>query len=169
MAEEVGLSAPILSLVSFGISVTKTLRSFSGSYTCAEQRIQDLSNDVTLTVSLLTELSTTVNRYETEFKITAHNFQATKEGCERNFERLDKALREARGEKNLVGVKVIGDGKGNGFGGEKKMTTWDRLTFALGGEEEMWDLLRSIETAKTNLALLLDWVKLFILRELSKK
>ncbi|KAG4438989.1 hypothetical protein IFR05_005505 [Cadophora sp. M221] len=173
MAEAVGLGASILTLVSFGINVIKTLRSFSGSYSCAEQRITDLSNDVTLTVSLLTELSTTVTQYETEFKITAHNFQATKEGCERNFGRLEKALREARGEKirfvNFGGGKVIGDVDGKGKGSERKMTTWDRLKFAIGGEEEMRDLLRSIETAKSNLALLLDWVKLFILRELSKK
>lgn len=53
--------------------------------------------------------------------------------------------------------------------GKERIQSWDRLKSALGGEEEVQELLRSVETGKSNVALLLDWVKLFILSDLSKK
>lgn len=64
--------------------------------------------------------------------------------------------------------REVGDW-GKGKEKEKKMSTWEKLCFALGGEDEMRVLVADIETAKSNLALLLDWVKLFILKELNKK
>lgn len=52
---------------------------------------------------------------------------------------------------------------------DKKMNAWARLSFALGGEDEMGALPLDVLVAKWNLALLLDWIKLFILKELSNR
>ena len=49
------------------------------------------------------------------------------------------------------------------------MSSWERLKFALGGGDKLKELLVSIETAKSNLLLLLDWVNLLVLNKLKKK
>jgi hypothetical protein len=45
----------------------------------------------------------------------------------------------------------------------------EKLKFALGGEQNLKDLVVSIETSKSTLQLLLDSVNLLILKKLSKK
>jgi len=177
MAEAaLGLGSSILALASFGVRVVKTLRSFTGSYTGAESRIQVLFDDLSITVWILDEIGITVKEYEVQFQITASLFEATRRTCENNFVGLEKALKKARKDEEKksglsqdVGgpIEVLGALGTKGKNG--KMGCWDKLMFALGGEDEMKELLVSVETAKSNLLLLLDLLQLFILKEQSKR
>ena len=72
MAEAaLGLGSSILALASFGVTVVKTLRSFIGSYTGAESRVQVLFDDLSITVWILDIIGITVKEYEVQFQITA--------------------------------------------------------------------------------------------------
>jgi hypothetical protein len=46
---------------------------------------------------------------------------------------------------------------------------WEKLKFAVGGEQNLKDLVVLIETSKSTLQLLLDSMNLLILKRLSKK
>lgn len=172
MAEAIGLGASILGIAGAGISVVQTLRKFVGSFTAADQRIRDLYSDVQLTADILKDLGELVQKYEKEYKISSGNFRAVNEACERNFERLEKALGVAVSqERRELKLKIDGLGKPDPKHAQRKgsLSAWEKLKFALGGEEELDNLLVSIETAKSNLLLLLDWLNLFVLRHMSKK
>jgi hypothetical protein len=60
-------------------------------------------------------------------------------------------------------------GSRGGLGREKRLRVWDKLMYALGGEDFLKDLVLSIETSKSNLQLLLDSLKFRILKTLSTK
>jgi hypothetical protein len=156
MAEAIGLAASILQVAVFGASVVTTLRTLSSSYSSAEQKVKDLSSDISLTASILTSLGNTIQEYEYDLHFKEHQFRPAKEACERNFQRLRKALKEAKRS----------DDRG---GKAKSLTAWDKLMFALGGEDEIKGLVVSIETSKSTLQLLLDSVNLLVLKRLSKK
>jgi hypothetical protein len=173
MAEAIGLGASILSIAAFGATVVTTLRIFATSYSSADQKIKDLSGDVALTASILTDLGNTVKEYEVEFRLKADNFSRAEAACERNFETLRKALREARKNDS---PKQANERDIKNTDSDKKlpkkqdgMRAWDKLKFALGGEEHLKELVFSIETTKSNLQLLLDSVNLLVLKKLSKK
>ncbi len=159
MAEAIGLASSLLAIAAFGASVVTTLRTFAASYSRAEQRVNELSFSVALTASILTELGYTIKQYEAEFHITAHNFMSAKTACENNFNKLSKALKSAK----------VNEGSSNGDKGKgkgKALGAWEKLMFALGGEDELKELIVSIETSKSTLQLLLESVKLVILRKL---
>jgi hypothetical protein len=164
MAEAIGLGASLLGIAAAGAKVVTTLRVFLTSYTSADQKTSDLSTDVSLTASILTELATTVQEYEVEFRLKADNFNKAKEICERNFNLLHKAIKEA---KKSITRESTGTDRSNKRNG--KMSAWKKLNFALGGEVNFKELAASIETSKSNLQLLLDSVNLLILKKLSKK
>ncbi|KAH6674789.1 hypothetical protein B0J14DRAFT_21998 [Halenospora varia] len=153
MAEAIGLGSSILGIASFGASVVTTLHKLTTSYRGADAKINSLSSDIALTASILTSLGHTVKEYEVEFHLKADNFIPAREQCEKNFERLSKALRDVRKS----------DRK------DKGATPWKKLMFALGGEDEIKDLMSEIESSKSTLQLLLDSVNLLVLKRLSKK
>ncbi|TVY75982.1 hypothetical protein LSUE1_G005074 [Lachnellula suecica] len=164
MAEAIGLGASILQIAVFGASVVTTLRTLSTAYSSAEQKVKDFSSDISLTASILASLGNTVQGYEDELHFKEDNFRPAKEACERNFTRLRIALKEAKKNDDGKDDKNRKAGKGK----EKSLGVWDKLMFALGGEDEIKGLVTSIETSKSTLQLLLDSVNLLVLKRLSK-
>jgi hypothetical protein len=83
-----------------------------------------------------------------------------KKTCERNFERLNEALKEVK-------KRDVEEEEGRGRKGKKKaLGAWEKLMFALGGEKELMEFVISIESSKSTLQLLLESFKLFILLRL---
>jgi hypothetical protein len=76
---------------------------------------------------------------------------------------LGKAIKVVkRGEsKDVIGKKIWWE--------TAEVGVWEKLKFALGGEQSLKDLVVSIETSKSTLQLLLDSMNLLILKRLSKK
>lgn len=166
MAEAIGLGASILGIAAFGATVVTTLRKFGGSYTTADEKLAVLSANVSLTASILTELGNTIKEYEKDLHLTAHNFVRVKAACERDFQRLHSALRRAKKGEDGVEVTTSATGKKRIT---EKLSPWEKLKFSLGGEDELRELITSLETAKSNLQLLLDSVNLVILKKLNQK
>lgn len=158
MAEGIALGASIAGLATFGAQIVTNLRTYASSYARAEQQINDLSSDLALINSILTDLGTSISKYEVKFRITAKNFVEVKKTCERNFNRLDKALKEVK-------KKDVADDEG-AKRKKKSLGAWEKLMFALGGEKELKEFLTSIESSKSTLQLLLESFKLFILLRL---
>jgi hypothetical protein len=161
MAEAViGLGASIAGLATFAAQIVTALRTYASSYARAEQKINDLSSDLALISSILTDLGTSISKYELKFHITAKNFVEVKKTCERNFERLNEALKEVK-------KRDVEEEEGMGRKGKKKaLGAWEKLMFALGGEKELMEFVISIESSKSTLQLLLESFKLFILLRL---
>jgi hypothetical protein len=98
--------------------------------------------------------------------LKADNFAKAQVVYHRNFERLEKALRQARKPQKVPredssGKKVQGE--------EQVANAWEKLKFALGGKDGAKELVISIETSKSNLQLLLDSTQLLILKKLNKE
>jgi len=161
MAEAIGLGASIAGLATFGAQIVTSLRTYASAYSRASHKINGLSSDLALINSILTDLGTSITKYEQKFNITATNFIEAKASCERNFERLRKALKVVK--KDETGV---GDAKWKSFGKERSVGPWEKLMFALGGEDELKTFLQEIESSKSTLQLLLESFKLFILLRL---
>ncbi|KAH8819401.1 hypothetical protein F5884DRAFT_10527 [Xylogone sp. PMI_703] len=163
MAEVIGLGASILGIATFGAQVVTKLRTFTRSYSTANEKVDELSSSVALTTSILTDLGNTVGEYEVEFRLKAENFAVAKSVCTLCFLRLKEGLHKAKkndGERKGQVVNNISD---------DSMSPWRKLMFALGGEKDLLDLVASVERAKSNLQLLLDSVNLLVLKKLNKK
>jgi hypothetical protein len=119
--------------------------------------------DISITSSILTSLGHTIQEYEAEFHFKIDNFENVKAACEKNFNNLGKAIKVVkRGEsKDVIGKKIWREAA--------EVGVWEKLKFALGGEQSLKDLVVSIETSKSTLQLLLDSMNLLILKKLSKK
>ena len=96
MAEAIGLGASLLGIAGAGIKIVTTLRTFAASYSSASSRIKNLSADVALTASILTELGNTVKEYEVELHLRIDNFERARSLVESCFEKLSAALEKAK-------------------------------------------------------------------------
>jgi hypothetical protein len=163
MGDPLSFAASLLGIASFGISMVTTLSTFTLSYTSASEKISSLSADISVTSSILTSLGNTIQEYEAEFHFKIDNFQNAKAACEKNFDNLGNAIKAVKRDKikDVIGKKI--------WRGVAEVGLWEKLKFALGGEQSLKDLVVSIETSKSTLQLLLDSVNLLILKRLSKK
>ncbi len=158
MADPLSVAASVVGIAAFGIQIVKTLTTFINVYRSAEQRIQNLTADIALTSSILKEIGETIDTYEKECRLTVENFIATRDTCQRNFNVLIVALKVVKKESTSNRVVQV-----------KELDLWVKLKHALGGEQELKDLVASIETSKSNLQLLLDSLNFAILRSLREK
>ena len=159
MAEAIGLGASIAGLATFGAQIVTNLRTYASAYQRAEHKFNDLSSDLALINSILTDLGASITKYEVKFHITPKNFIEAKATCERNFEKLSDALKEVKRE----GIETEGVWR---RGKKGSLGAWEKLKFALGGETQLNEFLSSIEGSKSTLQLLLESFKLFILLRL---
>jgi hypothetical protein len=157
MAETLGIGTSILGLAQLGVSLVTTLR----IYAAAEARINALSSDLAVMNNILTDLGTNISKYKIQFRIQAKLFLDVKEGCEKCFGKLGKALKvvgkeERRGE-------AEGDAKERM---RRNVGPWEKLMFALGGERETKVLLDELEKCKSTLRLVLQLFNWFILSKM---
>jgi len=147
MAEAVGLAASVIGIAAFAESVVLTFQSFVSSYTRAEFKIIQLSNDLAVISTTLRRLGETIKKDEDKLRVEACDLFVAAEGnCQRIFDRLEKALRKARKDK-------------------KPMSAWEKLQYACGEEDELDDLMKSIEASKSTLTLVWGYVRISILQK----
>lgn len=79
-----------------------TPRNLFRSYSGAEQRINDLAEDINLTRLVLIDIAETVEECKREVRVSAQNFSRAKAACQRNFQRLDKAIRQASEQEEII-------------------------------------------------------------------
>ncbi|KIX03690.1 uncharacterized protein Z518_07243 [Rhinocladiella mackenziei CBS 650.93] len=149
MAEVIGLGASILGIADAGLRVTTALYRFSKSYSSADTKVEGIASTVAVTAAILTKLGNVVNEHPDDLhKMRRWSvFPDTIAACQKQYDGIEKALQKAR--------------PGN-------MRPWQKLVFALGGDEEIEELLIELERTKSNLELLLGAVNYDILRRLEK-
>jgi hypothetical protein len=124
-----------------------------------------------LTASILTELGNTVKEYEAELHLRVENFERARSLVEVCFEKLSAALKRAKKDEK---VKWNSFGKRRALfstirGSTRDVNVWEKLKFALGGDSKMEALVEDLQDAKATLQLLLDSMKLLVLKRFSKK
>lgn len=183
MAEVIGLVASLAALATTGIGIVKTLNLFVTAFARANQQIENLTANVSLTSNVLQSLSEMIDEYKDELGLTVDNFIAARDICNRNFQRLLEALHQV--EKNEETTEVKNDPTGTKANvhkakkGETKheirkkqpvtISVWDRLLYVLGGADALKDLIISIEASKSTLQLLLQSLQLLVFKHLARR
>ena len=145
MAEVVGLAASIIGIATFAESVVMTFQNFVSSYSRADFKIIQLSNDLAVLSMTLRCLGEAAKKDEDKLGAKACDLFVAAEGnCKRIFDRLEKALSKAR--------------KDNG----RSMSAWEKLKYSCGEEDELDDLMVSIESSKSTLTLVWGFVSISI-------
>lgn len=160
MAEAIiGLGASIAGLATTGAQIVTSLRTYASSYARAERRVDDLTRDLALLNSILTDLGTCLTRYEAKARFKVELFIEAKATCERNLGRLSIALKNMK-RNDAEAERAKGKENGTNLG------IWTKLMLALGGEKELNEFLTSIEHSKSTLQLSLESFHLFVLLHL---
>jgi hypothetical protein len=113
------------------------------SYSRAESKVLLLSNDLAVISTTLQCLGEAIKKNEDRIDVEACNlFAGAKSNCQFIFERLEKALKKARREKGI------------------SMSAWEKLKYACGEEDDLKDLMVSIESSKSTLILVWGYVRI---------
>ena len=136
MAEAIGVAASLVGIVSAGVSVVSALTKSGISLRGSNDKINSLAGRVSLTVSILSDIATTVEQNASGFKKKEfwRTWRKVLSSCEESYGRLEKALLKARRS-----------GNAKEKGGNDGVSVWGKLVWALGGETEMQDLETSLE------------------------
>lgn len=160
MAEAIiGLGASIAGLATFGAQIVTSLRTYASSYARAERKVDDLSNDLALLSSVLTDLGTCLTKYEAKLRFKVELFIEATATCERNLGRLSIALKKMK-RNDAEAERAQRKGNATNLG------IWTKLMLALGGEKELNEFLTSIERSKSTLQLSLESFHLLVLLQL---
>jgi hypothetical protein len=150
MAEAFGLAASILGVAELGLSVTQSLYRFTVSYRDADWRVEEIEGRVSVTATILKELHSTVKSNEQYFKRNPTGaLEAPVSSCRRDYKRLKDAVDEAKGQPKGGAASTLGKKMA-------KMSAWEKLKWALGGDESMDQLLTSLKSSKEDLGILID-------------
>lgn len=117
------IAASIIGIAGAGISTVTALTNFSIAFQGSRASIDALAGRVSLTVTILQTIADTIEENAADLELKREDFWNTwsrvLNACKDNYEKLGKAVAKA---------KTPGS-----FGGE----LFGRLSWALGGEEEM--------------------------------
>jgi hypothetical protein len=139
MAEIIGLGASIIGIAGAGISTVTALAKFGISYRGSDKKIDELAARVSLTATVLYSTGEIIEEHKRSFKRKEFlsTWSEVLKSCEESYRKLNTAIAKAKGTKNDVA-------KGSKT---PQLSTWFKLKWALGGEDEMKDLEVSLEKA----------------------
>ncbi|KAK0124444.1 hypothetical protein ONS95_009400 [Cadophora gregata] len=129
-----------------------------------DRRLENLYATLSLTTNMLTELGTTINTYESDFRIKDEVTGPICETAKTNLERLLVMVNEG----NANGVWK-NDGTIGGLTVTAEADPWFLITMALGGREEAKMYWKSLDDTRDTLLELNDIIKYRILKTLSDK
>ena len=160
MAEAIGLAASIVGIASAGVSVVSTLTKFGISFRGSNDKIDSLAGRVSLTASILSVIATTVEQNASGFKKEEfwRTWRKVLSSCEESYGKLEKALLKARKS-----------GTSRGKGGTDGVSVWGKLVWALGGETEMQDLERSLDSCCQQVTMMHHAVELSVLSLIAQR
>lgn len=154
MAEAIAALAVIASvaqLADYGFKLSIKLYTYSSSVSSAPQNIRTLSTDISLTSTVLKELSQIIKSDENNV-VSDGAIEATRrtvEECLKVFAELDEALSKS------LGVLGSEDGAEKGVKGKRRMVAMEKLKWPF--KQPKMELLRSnLDRLKTSLTLMLQ-------------
>src|SRR5947207_2106576 len=145
MAEALGIGASIISVATAGISVASSLVHFTISYRNSTKKLEALASRVTLSATILTEVGNTIKENEQYFKKNEFDkkFGSVLNRCNADYETLREAVSKASLGRLTTEQGPAKDG--NRRTDPKKMSAWRKLAWALGGEDAIQDLKKSLD------------------------
>jgi hypothetical protein len=157
-AEAIGLGASIIGIAGVGVSVVTALTKFSISYKESDNKIQELASRVSLTATILQAIGDTVKENEAGFKEEAFmiTWKEVLDACAGIYGKLSVAISKAKG-KDMA--------RGNS---KKRLSTWNRLKWALGSEAEMKDLESSLGKSAQQVMMMQQIIQLTAIKLLRK-
>lgn len=129
-----------------------------------DRRLENLYATLSLTTAMLTELGTTLNKYENDFRIKEEVTGPVCETAKLNLERFLVMVNE--GISNGVWKN---DGTIGGQTISAEVDPWFMITMALGGREEAKAFWKNLDDTRDTLLELNDIVKYQILKSLSDR
>lgn len=154
----------ILAIGETGKSLIMAFTKFITYRKVHDRRLENLYATLSLTTNMLTELGTTINLYEHDFRIKDEVTHPICETAKTNLEKLLVMVNE--------GISK-GVWKNDGTIGGQSITAevdpWFLITMALGGREEAKAYWKSLDDTRDTLLELNDIVKYRILKDLSDK
>jgi len=155
MAEVLGIVGSLAGIASAGVSVVSALTKFGISIRGSNEKINALAGRVSLTASILSDISATVKEHISGFK--DEEFRATWSkvlaSCEESYVRLEKGLDKARKSK----------------GKSLNLSAWGKLVWAIGGEAEMGDLETSLERCCQQVMMMQQAVQMSVLNLIAQR
>ena len=147
-----GILASIAQLADYGFKLSIKLYTFSSAVSTADTSIRSISNDVSLTSSVLQELCRII-KSDDEHVVSETAIEATKQTvkeCLKIFEELDKALEKSLGNLGKGGVPEDGKKRVN-----RGTVMLERLKWPF--KQPKMELLRSnLDRLKASLTLMLQ-------------
>jgi len=134
-----------------------TLTKFSISFAGSRSKIEALAGRASLTATILQAIADTVKENAHDFDLKREEFWKTwtkvLEACKDNYETLEKAVKRAKGKDK--------SGKGR--------EVWDRLCWALGGEDQMKELEDGLEKSCEQVMMMHQVVQMSAIRLVAQR
>ena len=173
MDSEPGLSAVmdnngaadfVLIVADLANTVVTTFTKFITNGKLCDKELESMFATLSITASLLSELGTTMKKYEEDVPIKDDITRPTCEICRRDLEKLLDLLQEAIKNGNWVTIGTLG--------GQPVSTTLDPLylfTVALGGSKAAQEFTSRLGDTRRGLLQLIDAVKYTIFKKLNQE
>ncbi|KAH9222694.1 hypothetical protein DL95DRAFT_518262 [Leptodontidium sp. 2 PMI_412] len=154
----------ILAIGETGMALITSFTKFITYRKVHDRRLENLYATLSLTTAMLTELGTTLNKYENDFRIKEEVTGPVCETAKLNLERFLVMVNE--GISNGVWKN---DGTIGGQTISAEVDPWFMITMALGGREEAKAFWKNLDDTRDTLLELNDIVKYQILKSLSDR
>ncbi len=157
---------------SFVLEVAELGKSLMSAYTrfiiyrkVRDPRLEILYATLSITSSMLTDLGTTIKKYENEFNFKDVVTQSICQQCKTNFERLLVMINEGNSNKGIW----MNDGTIGGESVTAETDPWLLIMIGLGGEEATKAFWKSLDNTRDSLIELNDIVKYTILNSVKER
>ncbi|KUJ21071.1 uncharacterized protein LY89DRAFT_424934 [Mollisia scopiformis] len=154
----------------FVLEVAKTGQSLITSFTkfityrkVQDRRLENLYATFSLTTTTLTELGTTINKYEQDFRIKDEVFHPICQAARYHLERFLVLINEG-----ISSGVWKNDGNLGGQSFTAEADPWLLITVSLGGKEQAKDFWQSLDDTRDSLLELNDIVKYIILKNIGR-
>lgn len=129
-----------------------------------DRRLENLYATLSLTATTLTELGTTINKYENDFRVKEEAFHPLCEVAKANLEKFLVLINEG-----ISSGVWKNDGKLGNQAFTAEVDPWLLITVSLGGREQAKNYWKSLDDTRDSLLELNDIVKYMILKNISQK
>ncbi len=154
----------VLDVAKIGQSLMTSFTKFITYRKVQDRRLENLYATLSLTTTTLTELGTTINKYENDFHIKDEAFRPICETAKANLEKFLILINEG-----ICSGVWKNDGTLGGQAFTAEVDPWLLITVSLGGREQAKNYWKSLDDTRDSLLELNDIVNYMILKTLNKK
>lgn len=154
----------ILDVAKVGQKLMTSFTKFITYRKVQDRRLENLYATLSLTATVLTELGTTINKYENDFRVKDEAFRPLCETAKANLGKFLVLINEG-----ISSGVWKNDGKLGGLAFTTEVDPWLLITVSLGGRELAKNYWKSLDDTRDSLLELNDIVKYMILKNISQR